>query len=332
MRTFTNQQTPLVLSSALAISLNLSIGIGLSNAFESCSQSSLAAFNACRHETKDDYWILVGNCMNLDNPRQQDRCFDLADDQFLEERRLCREQKQARLDVCDDLGEAPYNPEMDPQDFVDFDAVLAGGTFNPNPYFPLISGLTLDYEVFSGDGTLIEKIKMEVLDETKDIMGINCLVVHDRVWEIESDGEEVLIEDTHDWYGQDLAGNVWYMGEIVLNYEEGELDNLDGSWIAGKDFAKAGYLMLAQPTEGTVYRQEFYLGDAEDMGKIISVNAGSVAVPYGSFQNNVLKTEDWTPIEPDVVEYKYYAPGIGMVKETKPDDSEQVVLVNVTGP
>jgi hypothetical protein len=297
-----------------------------------CTQTSRAAFKACRHESKDDYWIAIGNCLNTSDPDEEADCLVEAENDYREAIILCRGQKVARINLCRDLGQAQYDPDINPEDFVDFEAVLAGGFFEPNPYFPLEPGLVLEYEVFSAEDVLLEKIKVEVLDETKTILGINCLVVRDRVWEIDEDGEEVLIEDTHDWYAQDLWDNVWYFGEIVLNFEDGDLDNLDGSWKAGQDSAKAGYLMFAQPREGDIYRLEFYLGDAEDVAEVISLGKEAVQVPYGSFHDNILKTKDYTPLEPDVIEYKYYAPGIGMIKEIKPEDGEQAVLVNVIRP
>ena len=93
-------------------------------------------------------------------------------------------------------------------------------------------------------------------EETKEILGVNCIVVRDQVWEIDDEGEEVLIEDTFDWYAQDTSGNVWYFGEIAQEFEEGELVSLEGSWKAGRDDAKPGFIMLANPQPGDYYRQE----------------------------------------------------------------------------
>jgi len=134
-----------------------------------------------------------------------------------------------------------------------------------------------------------ELIVVEVLEDTKMIDGVLCAVVRDTVTEIPEDegddesslqeeGEEDeeagdLIEDTLDWYAQDVDGNIWYFGEIVQNFEDGELTDLDGSWIAGEDGARAGILIMAMPTVNSVYRQEFLLTEAEDMALVISVDA-----------------------------------------------------------
>ena len=90
--------------------------------------------------------------------------------------------------------------------------------------------------------------------------------------------------------------------------------------------------MLADPQGGDYYRQEFFLGDAEDMGEVISRGEEEVEVPYGDFDVDVVKTKDWTPIEPDVLEYKYYAPDVGLVLEENPESGERVELVDMTIP
>ena len=55
-----------------------------------------------------------------------------------------------------------------------------------------------------------------------------------------------------------------------------------------------------------------------------------MSVPYGDFDVDVVKTKEWTPVEPDVKEFKYYAPGVGMIKEENPEDGESVVLIDKT--
>ena len=137
-------------------------------------------------------------------------------------------------------------------------------------------------------------------------MGIEARVVHDVVTE---DGQ--LKEDTFDWYAQDKAGNLWYLGEDTKEYEDGKVSSTKGSWEAGVDGALAGILLPADPEVGMAYRQEYYEGEAEDRAKVVSVDEHA-DVPYGSFEG-VLKTEDTTPLEPNLVEHKYYARDIGPV-------------------
>ncbi len=162
-----------------------------------------------------------------------------------------------------------------------------------------------------GDLFATESNQVYVTYGTKDILGVQTTVVRDVAWD-----EGVLVEDTLDWYAQDTAGNVWYMGEFATNYEyddEGNFigTNTDGSWETGVDGALPGYLMPANPQVGDSYYQEFYLGEAEDEGEIVSLNE-SISIDLGNYEN-VLKTLDFTQLEPDVSEFKYYAPGIGQV-------------------
>jgi len=211
-----------------------------------------------------------------------------------------------------DIGDEPYDPMINPADFV---AQI------DNQYLPLKPGTTLIYEGETEDGN--ERIEVNVTDETKEILGVICIVVRDRVW---VDGE--MAEDTFDWFAQDKDGNVWYFGEDSMEYEGGKIVSTEGSWESGVDGAKPGIIMKANPQVGDAYRQEYYEDEAEDMAEVLSLNE-SVSVPYGDF-DNCLKTQEWTPLEPDVVENKYYAPNVGVVLEVAVEgDSERVELVEV---
>ncbi len=293
-----------------------------------CSETAKNAFKACKNEGKVDFWIATGNCNNLSSDNKREKCLDNADEELDDVGEECGDQKEARLEICDGLGESAYDPVIDPDDYVDFEKVVDGTEgFTPNTYFPLVPGSVREYLVKDTDGTTLEKLKVEVLEESKEILGVNCIVVRDRVWEVDEDGEEVLIEDTLDWYAQDLTGNVWYFGEIALNYEDGELVDIEGSWKSGRDFAKAGILMKAAPTVGDFYRQEFLLGDAEDMGEVLSTT-GSADVPAATCTGDCVVTRDFTPIEPDVEENKYYAPNIGVILEVDIESGERVELIS----
>ena len=191
----------------------------------------------------------------------------------------------------------PYNPKIDPDDFV------AG---IDNLYMPLESGTTYIYEGTS-DGEH-EMGVVSVTRRTKTILGIECTVVKDVV---RTDGE--IAEKTFDWFAQDRYGNVWYFGEDSYEYENGKPINHAGSWEAGVDGALPGIVMLADPQAGDRYRQEYYAGEAEDFGQVLQLDA-SVEVPAGAY-DSVLITKDWTPLEAAVVENKYYAPGVGLVLE-----------------
>jgi hypothetical protein len=191
----------------------------------------------------------------------------------------------------------PYRPEIDPSMFahrID------------NPYLPLIPGTALSYEGTS-DGQRETEV-FEVTHRTETILGVEATVVRDRVF---VGGE--LVEDTFDWFAQDRSGNVWYFGESSHDYEDGKVVSTAGSWEAGADGARPGIVMLADPRVGDAYRQEFYAGEAEDQASVVSIGE-EVEVPAGSF-DQVLVTEDRNPLDPGVLEKKYYAPGIGVVLE-----------------
>jgi hypothetical protein len=205
-----------------------------------------------------------------------------------------------------------YRPAIDPADFV---PVI------DNPYLPLRPGTTLVYEGTSGGER--EVVRVSVTDDTEEILGITATVVRDRVF---VGGK--LAEDTFDWYAQDRQGNVWYLGEDTKEYEDGKVVSTEGSWEAGVDGAQAGIIMLADPRVGDAYRQEFYEGEAEDVARVLALDA-SVTVPHGSFVG-VLRTEDWTPLEPRIRENKFYARGIGPVFERLVRGGEEVLrLVEV---
>jgi hypothetical protein len=188
-----------------------------------------------------------------------------------------------------------------------------------NPYFPLLPGSRWVYEGES-DGEL-ERIEVEVLQERRTVMGIEAVVVRDQAF---VSGE--LAEDTLDFFTQDTSGNVWYLGEETAEYEDGERTSTAGSWEAGVGGALPGIVMPAQREVGHAYRQEFLVGEAEDMGEVLSVD-GTIDVPAGTF-DRIVTTRDWTPLEADVVEEKRYAPGVGLVEEAKVEGGEgRVVLV-----
>jgi hypothetical protein len=187
--------------------------------------------------------------------------------------------------------------ELDPADFT---------TDIDNPYWPMAPGTRWTYRETDAEGNVSE-IVMVVTTETKQIAnGIVARVVRDTV---SQDGE--IIEDTFDWYAQDSDGNIWYLGEDTAEFEDGEIISTSGSFEAGVDGALPGIILPADPQPGMKYREEYYAGEAEDNGEVLSVEE-MAEVPYGQFQD-VLLIKDTITIEPDVLEYKLYALGVGPV-------------------
>ena len=189
-----------------------------------------------------------------------------------------------------------YAPVIDPANFV---------MGVENPFFPLLPGTTFVYEGKTGKG--IEHNEVTVLPETKIIMGVTCVVVHDTV---RVGGK--LAEATFDWYAQDKQGNVWYFGEDSKEYKHGKAVSTHGSWEAGVNGAQPGLMMKANSRVGDAYRQEYYKGKAEDMAAVLGLNESAV-VPYGNF-GKLLMIKEWSALDPAPdVEHKYYSRDTGLV-------------------
>lgn len=192
-----------------------------------------------------------------------------------------------------------------------------------NLYFGPPQGTTYVYLGGEVGSPPTEEIRIDRRNSTKVVMGVECIVQHDVVT---VDG--ILLEDTDDWIAQDDSGNLWYFGELVKNYDEqgNFLDN-DGSFEAGVDGALPGYWMPANPTVGMEYYQEYYLGEAEDQAEVLSL-AETVTIGLGTYTDCIV-TRDINPFEANVYEKKYFAPGIGLIKEEKFEDDELVELVEL---
>jgi hypothetical protein len=169
-----------------------------------------------------------------------------------------------------------------------------------HPFWPMAPGSRWVY----AEGP--QRVVVTVTDRRKRILGIDATVVHDVVTE----GGE-LVENTWDWYAQDEDGNVWYLGEDTKEYEHGKVKSTEGSWQAGLDGAEPGVILPAEPEAGMAYRQEYYRGQAEDAAAVLGTDERA-EVPFGAFEH-VLLTKDYTPLEPALVEHKFYARGIGPV-------------------
>ncbi len=187
--------------------------------------------------------------------------------------------------------------ELDPAEFT---------TEIDNRYWPMEPGTRWSSSEIDEEGNEVEVV-VTVSTETKEIAnGVTARVVRDTV---SQDGE--LIEDTFDWYAQDGKGNIWYLGEDTAEFEDGEVTSTAGSFQAGIDGALPGIIIPADPVAGMKYRQEYYEGEAEDNGEILSTDE-QAEVPAGHYESALL-TKDTITIEPDVLEYKLYAPEVGPV-------------------
>jgi hypothetical protein len=208
----------------------------------------------------------------------------------------------------------PYNPRIP--------TVWAGAV--TNAHFPLVRGTIYQYSGPTPQGT--ETVTVEVLPATRMIMSVEATEVRDRVYL-----NGALIEDTHDWYAQDGAGNVWYLGEAAKDYDNGILVSTFGSWEWGADGAEPGIIMWNNPAAhvGEEYRQEYYALQAEDWAKVIATGQ-TVTVPYGSF-SGCITTEDWNTLQPaNPREHKSFCPQIGQVSGVKVGTTEHLELISRT--
>jgi hypothetical protein len=321
------------LPALFSLTLGLTLGaVGAAAAEDACTETAASLLTACRYEVRDDYFVTLALCENAANEAAEEACEDEADEARAEGLALCTEQRAARVALCADLGGGRYDPKFEPALFDDPKAPS-----RPNPYYPLQVGNRWVYE---DEG---ETVVVTVLNETKLIEGVECITVNDVV---EIDG--AVHEDTDDWYGIRKNGTVDYCGEISKNFESfagddpavPELVDVDGSWKHGRDGALAGTQFLASPQVGTVYRQEFAAGDAEDAAEILSTTYryGQNAtldqhVPAALAQllcsaGDCVVTGEFSPLEPGHFQRKFYARGVGLFLEVNPESGASVQLVD----
>ena len=186
----------------------------------------------------------------------------------------------------------------------------AGRTFTAsvtNPWFPLKRGSVYRYQGVK-DGEPSREV-MTVTDKTITIQGAPCVVVSDLLYI-----RGKLEERTHDYYTQDDKGNVWYFGEDTAELTPGgKVKTTEGTWRAGRDGAVPGIFMFADPRVGQRARQEYLKGQAEDHFQVVATGRPA-KVPFQAFSGAIL-TKEWTPLEPGVLDHKYYIRGIGTVLE-----------------
>ena len=281
---------------------------------DECDRVASLAANASVLSLRADLSLALASCINEESGARPKfaACLEEIFEEFAEGLEEVGEQHDARLELCRLTGGGIYDPDLDEDEFVEGVDHL---------FLPFLDGATWVYEVMTAEG--LEEVTVTVTGDTKEIDDIECIVVQDVVT---LDGE--LVEDTFDWFAQHEDGTIWYMGEIAKNFEDGELVDIEGSWLAGEDGGQPGMLMMGVPTVGTTYRQELLLTEAEDAATVLATNQ-TVTIGLGTF-TGCLKTADFSPLEPDALEYKYYAPGIGLILEEDQETGERLELVSFT--
>ena len=305
------------LATAVVITFALT---GASRGENFCSRTASTLYDACKAGVIDDALVQKAICLNVSDATDRNACTSEATDARDEANQLCKDQRNWRLAACKSVGEGRYDPDFSPALFDD-----PRNPTNPNRYFPLQVGNRWEFRSAN------EVDIVEVVNETKLIAGVNCIVFRDLV---SRDGD--LAEATDDWYAPAKNGNTWYFGEEAKDFEsfEGddprrpELVSIDGSFKAGRNRDKPGIISLASPTKGAVYLEEFSLGNAEDVTEILSVNYGfgnnsdlDQSVPQQLADrlcsHDCVVTRNFSLLEPDVFGLKYYAPGIGVFLEVE---------------
>jgi hypothetical protein len=289
----------------------------------SCLLTAKAASRSCELAARSDGELGSGKCDNLPLSAAKKSCDRQTSMDRKDALQTCKEQNGLRKKVCKRLGPAPYAPTIDPQNFTN-------STKIDNPYFPLVPGTTFVYEGQTADG--FQHVDFVVTHTTRMIMNVECVEVHDTL-----SLDNKVAEDTRDWFAQDNEGNVWYFGENTALISDGLPVDLSGTWTGGVDGAQVGLVMKAHPAIGDFYRQEFLLGEAEDLAEVKSLTESvTVAFPPGSF-TNCLETEESTSLALGDIEHKFYAMGIGNMLTidmgtTPPERSELVRIVREPGP
>ena len=192
-----------------------------------------------------------------------------------------------------------------------------------NPFYPLTPGSITVFRAQTADGVEIDSIF--VLANTKVVHGFEAREVHDRVYLADS-----LKEDTYDWFAQDSAGNVWYLGEDTKEYAHGVVVSTAGTWQWGVHDAVPGIIVWGDTAGvvGKLYRQEFDPGNAQDVGKVIAFNQ-TVVVPFGTL-TGCIKTEEWSTLESGPHDNKYYCPQVGTALEVAGETGERTELMTKT--
>ena len=295
------------------------------NRITACERTAQKMFKSCRFEVNEELYATTAKCINFGDRDERNACKELARETYWEDREGCGEQKEARQDVCELLNEDRFDPEalLDTDNFV----LEPNGA---NPFFSLQPGHT--YVARAGED-FEETIVVTVTDEVREIVGVKCRIVVDIVL-LEEDGELEAVEVTDDYYAQALNGDVHYCGEVARNFEDGALADLDGSFEAGRDYAKSGILIKANPLAGDGHRQEYLPGEAEDVIQYVNGVGNLTAVGAGeggenpNFRcddnpnGNCVKTEEFIPPEPDSGEFKYFKAGTGFVLGVALEDGE----------
>jgi hypothetical protein len=293
-----------------------------------CTQTSQIALKACNSAEREIYLLSVGSCHNLLNENEKTDCLTISKKNLDDQLNLCNEKFKARNEVCSELGEGAYNPQIIPHDFVKpFKSVLG------NRYFPLKPGTLLTYRKVSPDGNETTlRDYFYVTNQEKKILGVTCRGVSTATRTKEGE----LKYSTLHWYAQDQESNVWSFGGAAKQFDQGLLMGVRGSWSTGVNGAMPGITMYAdfKKHQGKTFRQQFFLGKVENAAKIIGTvdklpllkkNTKLPKAIHGPY----LHIQEFSALSPESLTIpidKFYAPDVGLVLTVAPDGTHDVLL------
>jgi hypothetical protein len=186
-----------------------------------------------------------------------------------------------------------------------------------NPYFSLQKGYRLvlvgeeDGEEIRAQVTVLRQTRRITFETAQGVsLTVRARVVEEREWE---DGE--LVEVSRNWFARcQETSDIYYFGEDVDDYEDGDIVGHEGAWRSGVDGALPGIIMPGTFLLGAKYFQEIAPGVALDRGRNVSMGL-DVVTPAGTFSRCV-GVMDTNALEPDAEgDPKVYCPGIGIVMD-----------------
>jgi len=295
-----------------------------------CSATAAALYAACKAQTLGDAFLAKAKCSNVTDARDRRQCLNDVETEKADAKHTCREMRDGRRAACRVVGQNAYDPTVDQTLFDDPHALV-----HANPYFPLAVGNHWEYRSPGETDTV------DIVDETKLINGVRCVVARDVVEKTTGESEH-----TNDWYAQAKDGNTWYFGEETADLATfagdvprlPEVVSIDGSFKWGRNRDKGGIIFLASPKVGDAYLEEFSLANAEDVTEVLSTTysygAGGdldqlVPAPLAQIMcaGDCVVTKNYSLLEPGAFARKYYAKGIGVFLEVEVQTGEVVQLV-----
>ncbi len=312
-----------------------------------CFKTANQLFQGCRADVMEERRTGNATCLNVGDGHERRECRAEVRETVAEDNEECFDVRQARWDACELLGEDIYDPDPLTVEALFSPEEVADGTAPQNPYFDLREGQTfvlrtVEFEdgEFEETGGIVVGTVLEA-DEAVEIEGQYCTTVTEVELQSEEEEDEdeageidfFVTENTNDYFALTEYSDIIYCGETTLAAEDDQplLLTDDGSFIAGFEGAKAGYLLRNVPPIGTAERTEWALDEAEDIVEYLSDATepdeefggnNTNQVGYSCAGDQCLGTRDTDPLGPDESELKFYKPGVGFVLALDFEDGE----------